>query len=106
MLRGRPITMPATCRAASSFSSASASSVNFSRRMVWVGVALPRITSEIATPMVLVPRSSPASAPLRGRVGQNPVRLQSSFGHPACSAAAFSAARSSARPAKRPCASP
>ena len=67
MLKGRPSTMPTSARSVVIFSRACASSVNFSRRITRSGEATERRPSLTATPMVLVPRSSPARPPVRGR---------------------------------------
>ena len=67
MLIGRPSTKPIALRSAASASSRLASVVNFLRATVSTPVASLRSGSLAATPMVLVPRSSPISAPRAGK---------------------------------------
>src|SRR5210317_954020 len=62
MLRGSPRTNPPMLRALQMASSFSASTVNFLRFMVSSGVATDKKVSLTATPMVTVPKSSPAMA--------------------------------------------
>jgi len=68
MLTGSPSTMRPMFSAAMIASSRSASWVNFLRAMVSMGVAMARVRSLVATPMVLVPRSSPISRLSAGMV--------------------------------------
>ena len=67
MLRGRPRITPPISRACNRAITCAASSPNFLRLMVSSGVATDRNRSETATPMVRVPRSSPASAVMGAR---------------------------------------
>src|SRR5882762_5128860 len=69
MLIGRPSTMPTAERSAASPSSVFASAVKALRWMVVTPAARRRSGSLDATPMVLVPRSSPISAPRAGSSG-------------------------------------
>src|SRR5262249_54185787 len=66
MLIGSPSTNPAAFRSEAIASSRAASSLNALRWMVSTPVASLRSGSETATPMVLVPRSRPTSAPRAG----------------------------------------
>ncbi len=69
MLIGRPRTKPTAARSLASASRRLASAVKFLRATVSTPVASLRSGSLTATPMVLVPRSSPISAPRAGRCG-------------------------------------
>ncbi|OWK24074.1 hypothetical protein AJ87_25420 [Rhizobium yanglingense] len=62
MFIGSPMTKPETFSFAAKASSTSASIVNFCRLMTGRGVAKRRPRSDIARPIVFVPRSSPAIA--------------------------------------------
>ena len=69
MLIGRPSTKPTALRSAASASTRWASAVKALRAMVSTPVASRRSGSLTATPMVLVPRSSPISDPRAGSSG-------------------------------------
>src|SRR5882757_1013875 len=69
MLMGRPSTKPAALRSAASIRRRVASAAKVLRVMVSTPVARRRSGSLDATPMVLVPRSSPISAPRAGNSG-------------------------------------
>jgi hypothetical protein len=72
MLTGRPITAAPAFSFSSSESSAAASIENFLRTMTGRGCAKASPLSEIASPIVLSPRSSPASVrPPRSRAGSS-----------------------------------
>jgi hypothetical protein len=67
MLSGRPSTRPTQRRSSASASSRAESAVKLVRAIVSTPVASRRSASEVATPMVFVPRSRPSSAPRGGR---------------------------------------
>ncbi len=84
MLIGRPSTKPMTLRSAASASTRAASAVNALRATVSTPVARRRAGSDTATPMVLVPRSSPINAPRAGRSGGGFDQGQDGCGHGLC----------------------
>src|SRR5216684_1671725 len=67
MLTGSPSTKPAALRSAASFSRRAASAEKFLRAIVSTPAASRRSGSLAATPMVLLPRSRPISAPRAGK---------------------------------------
>ena len=83
MLIGSPSTISPMFSLAMMASSRSASVVNFLRAMVSMGVAIIRVRSLVATPMVLEPRSSPISrlsaeiAPMASRSVRSGVVIES-----------------------------
>src|SRR4051812_7246974 len=67
MLIGRPSTKPTALRSPAMATSRAASALKALRRIVSTPVASLRSGSDTATPMVLVPKSSPTSAPRSGQ---------------------------------------
>src|SRR3982075_856175 len=67
MLMGRPSTKPTALRSPAIASRRAASTLKAERWMVSTPVASRRSGSDTATPMVLVPKSSPTSAPRSGQ---------------------------------------
>ena len=67
MLTGSPSTKPAALRSEATARRRAASAANFLRLTVSTAVAMRRSGSLVATPIVLLPRSRPISAPRRGK---------------------------------------